>query len=665
MDQSQIDPAAELESLRQRIRACDAAYYGRNESPISDQEYDGLLRKLGELEAQHPELITADSPTRRVGSDLADGFAKVPHSAPMMSIDNTYSSREVAEWIDRCRKLLPGEKLRFICELKVDGVAAAVRFTDGKLTIGITRGDGNTGDDITPNLRTIRSLPLSVVYVKPFEIRGEIFMRFENFNRLNEQLDEAGKKPMQNPRNTAAGTVKLLDPAEVARRGLTFVAHDCLSAEHQISHTANIEWLQSQGIPTVSHSAPLDSFESIISFIYEWETARRILPYPVDGIVIKVDSIDQRQRLGATARSPRWVIAYKYQPDQTKTRVESIDAQVGRTGVITPVARLAPVSLAGSTIRNATLHNYEEIARLDVRVGDIVAIEKGGEIIPKITAVILEKRPETAVPVTEPQNCPSCGAATIRLDEEVAIRCVNTGCPAKIFAAISHFVSRDAMDIEGFGPALILQLLQADLIRTPADLFTLSEAAIADLDGKGAKSAQNCMLALAKAKTHPLDRLIHGLGIRMVGSRSAKTLARAVSDIADLYAISTIDLQKLDGIGAAVAQSIRLFFERPENRAVIEELRKCGVNCRGLASAATGPQPLAGKTFVLTGTLERHTRQEAAAKLEALGAKVSESVSKKTDFVVAGAEAGSKLTKAQKLGVKVIDENEFENLVNA
>jgi DNA ligase (NAD+) len=655
--------AARAAALRGRIRDCDAAYYGRGESPISDQEYDALYRELVSLETDNPELVTSDSPTQRIGNDLTEGFPKVAHSSPMMSIDNTYSPAEVAEWMNRLVKQLPGETLRFICELKVDGVAAAVRYEGGRLISGVTRGDGVSGDEITANLRTIRSLPLSVTHTAPFEIRGEIYMPFESFRSLNDQLEEAGKKPMQNPRNTTAGTVKLLDPKEVGRRKLAFAAHFLISDGHRLSHSDNLAFMQSIGIPTVLRSQPLDGYEAVIAFVNEWDARRRDLAYPVDGIVIKVDGIAHQQALGATAKSPRWVIAYKYPPDRAVTVVEAIDAQVGRTGVITPVARLSAVALAGTTIRNATLHNYEEVARLDIRVSDTVEIEKGGEIIPKVVTVLTEKRPETCRPFNPPTQCPSCNAELAKLDGEVAIRCLNTACPAKIFAALNHFVARDAMNIEGFGPALIQQLLDSRLIHTPADLFSLTEESLAGLERMGAKSAANCVAALQRAKANPLDRLIHGLGIRMIGSQASKALARAVMDINDLYAMPNDNLEKIEGFGATMAQSVRLFFDRPENRACIEQLRACGVNCRGIAPAS-GSLRLCGKTFVLTGTLERHSREEAKELLESLGAKVASSVSKKTDYVVAGAEAGSKLTKAQGLGVAVIDEAAFERLIN-
>ena len=656
--------AQRIQSLRALIRKYDAAYYGRGESLVSDTEYDELYRELADLEARRPDLVTPDSPTQRVGNDLTEAFPKFTHAVPMMSIDNTYSAEEIREWVDRVEKHFPPRSITYICELKVDGVAAAVHYDGGRLIRGVTRGDGVTGDDVTPNVRTIRSLPLAIASTERLEVRGEIYMSFEQFRALNAALEEEGKKPMQNPRNTTAGTVKLLDPREVAKRNLSFAAHFLISDTHREEHAKNLAFLAAQGIPTVEHSKPLGSYGEILDFCAQWKDKRRELPYPVDGVVIKVNSIRQQQELGATAKSPRWVVAYKYPPDKAVTVLEAIDAQVGRTGVVTPVARLRPVLLAGTTIRNATLHNYDEVRRLDVRVGDTVEIEKGGEIIPKVVAVLKEKRPKDSPPFHPPSVCPSCGSALSRLEDEVALRCCNTSCPARIFASLEHFVSRSAMNIEGVGPALLEQLLQENLVKTPADLFALTTNQLSALDRMGEKSAQNIVAAIAAAKANPLDRLIHGLGIRGIGAQAAKVLARRVDDIRDLYEMSREDLERIEGIGPAMAHSIRIYFDSPRNRELVETLRGYGVNCAGLPKKAAGGA-LAGKTFVLTGALERFSREQAKERIEALGGRVSSSVSKKTDYVVAGSEPGSKLDKARTLGVTVIGEAEFLTLVGA
>jgi DNA ligase (NAD+) len=656
------DVSARIAELRNKIRELDAAYYGRGESLVSDKEYDSLYADLVRFEEQHPRLITPDSPTRRVASDLTTGFAKVKHAVPMMSIDNTYSEAEVREWVERVRKLLGNENPRFVGELKVDGVASALVYEKGRLVAGITRGDGVTGDDVTANARTIRSVPLSLAARERLEVRGEIYMSFESFRKLNDSLLESGQKPMQNPRNTASGTLKLLDPGEVSRRGLSFAAYFLLSPVHAHSHLENLAFVEKLGFPAVVHSAALSTADEVLAFINDWGARRHALDFPVDGVVVKVDSIGQQEKLGATAKSPRWVIAYKYQPETAVTRVLAIEPNVGRTGVVTPVAKLEPVLLAGTTIRNATLHNYDEVKRLDVRVADFVSIEKGGEIIPKITAVLAEKRPQGSGPFSPPVTCPSCGAALVRLNEEVALRCVNNSCPAQLFASITHFVSRAAMNIEGIGPSLVAKLLDAGLINNVADLFTLEKERLAELEGMGEKSVDNITSALDAAKKNTLDRLIHGIGIRMVGAQTARILAREVGDIGDLFDMSEDKLTELQNIGPQVAQSVRSFFDRRENRDLIKRLRLLGVNCRGMGKPAAG-SVFSGKTFVLTGGLSRYTREQASAFIEERGGHVSGSVSKKTSYVVAGEEPGSKLDKAKELGVKVLTEEEFEKMV--
>ncbi|MBD3420709.1 MAG: NAD-dependent DNA ligase LigA [Chitinivibrionales bacterium] len=652
------DIRANLKKLRRRIAKYDAAYYGRNASLIRDRDYDSLYAQLVKLEQEHPEYACPDSPTQRIGSDLTREFPKVEHSVPMMSIDNTYSEEELMEWVQRVRKVIPDQPIRFAGELKVDGVALALRYEHGSLVKAITRGNGTAGDEVTSNARTIRSIPLQVDYSEPFEVRGEAYLTFANFQRLNKMMIEAGQKPMQNPRNTTSGTLKLQNPAEVAKRKLSFAAYVMLCDLNQKSHFENIELLDKLGFPCVIHSPVMQSVENIISFCEMWETKRHEVDFPVDGIVIKVDSYAQQQRLGSTAKSPRWVIAFKYQPETAVTRVEAIDAQVGRTGVVTPVARLEPVLLGGTTIRNATLHNYDEIKRLDVRVGDYVEIEKGGEIIPKVVTVIIEKRPPNSSECAPPATCPSCDSALTTLEGEVARRCVNSSCPAQIFASLSHFVSRPAMNIDGLGPAILQQLLERKCVTNPADLFTLTKEQLAGLDRMAEKSAQNVLDALENAKSNPADKLIHGLGIRLVGAQAAKLIARSIDDISDLYSRSAEELESLDMIGPQMAHSIRTYFDREENRGLIESMRELGVNCKGLPQPTAGGA-CAGKTFVLTGALSQFTREEAKARIEQHGGKVSSAVSSKTDCVVAGGEAGSKLAKAHKLGVTVLDEKSF------
>ncbi len=655
------DLKTKINEIRNKIRTYDQAYYGRGESLVSDKEYDTLYAELVKLEQEHPDLVTPDSPTQRVGNDLTKEFAKVTHRVPMMSIDNTYSEEEVREWVARLEKSVDKEKLTFIGELKVDGIAMSLLYENGKFVRAATRGNGTIGDDVTANVKTIRGIPLVIDTKETVEIRGEAYMTFDAFSKLNEAIVESGQKPMQNPRNTTSGTLKLQNPSEVAKRNLSFASYFLLSDEHKESLHKNLNKIRAWGFPAVIHSGILSSADAIIAFCKEWETKRHKLPFPVDGVVIKVNEFTHQELLGTTSKSPRWVIAYKYQPEQTITQLEKIDCFVGRTGVVTPVARLAPVFLAGTTIKNATLHNFDEIARLGVREGDYVEIEKGGEIIPKVVRVIMEKRAANAVEYTLPVHCPSCGSQLVNIDGEVAIRCMNSSCTAQLQASIEHFVGRTAMDIQGLGPAIVTQLIETGLVKSADDIYKLGKEQLADLERMGDKSAQNIIDAIEKSKSNTLDKLIHGLGIRMIGAQSAKVLAQSVGDITDFYNITEDELLKIETIGEATAQSLKLFFSRDENRMLIANLKGCGVNTKGMEKASGGK--FSGKTFVLTGTLSKYTRDEAAKIIEEHGGKVSGSVSKKTDFVLAGEEAGSKLDKAQSLGVAVINEAEFERMV--
>jgi DNA ligase (NAD+) len=640
-----------IDELRKRIRELDAAYYGRGESMVPDAEYDALYRELAGLEKEHPEFDAADSPTKRIGSDLTKEFAKVRHGVPMMSIENTYSAGELREWVERCRKLLPDGELSFVGELKVDGIASSLRYENGRLVQGVTRGDGVVGDDVTQNVRTIRGIPLTVDETAPFEVRGEVFMTFTNFRRLNDQLSENGRPPMQNPRNTTAGTLKLLDSSEVSRRALSFCAYYLLSEHESGTQAGNLVKLSRLGFPVVVHSSELHTEDDIREFCEAWDKKRTELDFPVDGIVFKVNDLGEQRALGATAKAPRWVIAYKYQPQTAITRVAEIEAGVGRTGVVTPVANLEPVFLAGTTIRHATLHNYDEIDRLGVRVGDYVEIEKGGEIIPKVVRVVMEKRPPGSVAFIPPAGCPSCGAPLGRLQDEVA----------QLFASLNHFVSRGCMNIQGMGSALLSRLLSAGRLHDVADLYSLTEKELAALERMGGKSAGNIIAALEASKAAPLDRLIHGLGIRMIGAQAAKILANRIGDITDLYSMTEEQFAAIEGLGPVMAQSIRIYFERAENRALIERLRGYGIAPQGFTAGKESDfSPLfKGKTFVLTGSLGAWTREEAASKIERRGGRVSASVSRKTDYVVAGADPGSKMAKALSFKVAILDEAAF------
>ncbi len=650
-----------IDELYKKITDLDKAYYGQNISLVSDQEYDALYKELVSLEAKYPELKHKNSPTDRVGDDLTESFAKVEHAIPMMSIDNTYSQEELVQWLDKTKNSLEADDVNFICELKMDGVACSVIYENGELTRAATRGNGTVGDDITLNVKTIRSLPLTIDFNEKLELRGEIYMRFDKFESLNEELERQGLPQMQNPRNTASGTVKLQDPKIVAARGLNFRAHNLLIDNNNNSHKENLQFLCNLGIPVVPHSEPLTNNQDIWNFIEEWNNKKSSNNFPIDGMVIKVNQKRYRNLLGSTSKAPRWVIAYKYKPDTAETKVKAIDLQVGRTGVITPVARLEPVFISGSTISNATLHNYDEIERLNVKVGDIVEIEKSGEIIPKILRVIKDGG-GTKPPI--PDTCPNCGSDAIKLEGEVAIRCINPACSARIFASLTHFVSRNAMNIDGFGPAVIEQLLNNSLISSPADIYKLEHKTLANLERMGDKSASNIIAAIEKSKNNPLFLLLAALGIPMVGAQSAKLLATSVEDITDFYDITEEEISSIDTIGPVMAKSIKNFFSNDSTKAIIESLKKSGVNTAGTKGEETNKDlPLKDEIIVLTGTLEQYKRKELQNILEEKGAKVTSSVSKKTTLLIAGKEAGSKLTKAEKLGIKILNEDSLSTLL--
>jgi DNA ligase (NAD+) len=659
----------QIDGLRDRLNEYNAAYYGRSVSLVPDAEYDALLKELVVLEKLHPEFDSPDSPTHRIGSDLTKSFVKVRHNVPMMSIDNTYSAEEVSEWVGRVEKALAGEDIKFLGELKMDGAACSLLYEGGRFVRAVTRGDGVVGDDVTANISTITSIPRAIPYTEPMEVRGEVFMTFGDFSALNDSLVEAGQRPMQNPRNTVSGTLKLLDQAEAAKRRMSFAAYFLLSsdANRTVSLYDNANFLAGLGFPVVEHSGLLLGVDEIMAFCGGWEAKRHELPFPVDGVVIKVDSFEQQGRLGSTSKSPRWVIAYKYAPERAVTVLEGIDWSVGRTGVVTPVARLRPVFLGGTVVKNASLHNCDEIERLGLRVGDTVEVEKSGEIIPKVMRVCADARPSDSVPYAPPAACPSCGSPLARLGGEVALRCLSSSCGAQLAASIEHFVSRATMDVRGMGPAVVKQLLDAGLIKGAADLYGLTVEKLMALERFAEKSATNIVVALEASKSRPLDRLIFGLGIRMVGASSARDLAGSVDDISEFYGMDAAELERIEGVGELTAQSIRLFFDRRENVEMVERLRAAGLNMKGGkehgAAAGQDGGNFFGKTFVLTGTLERYTREQASEIILRGGGKVSSSVSKKTDCVLAGSEAGSKLDRARALGVTVIDEGEFERMM--
>jgi DNA ligase (NAD+) len=669
-------------ALTEEIRRHDHAYYVEAQPVISDFDYDRLYRELLELEREFPELASPDSPSQRVGGKPLDKFNSVQHLTPMMSLDNTYSQEEVRAFVERVQKLTPGQKLEWLVEPKVDGLAINLRYEQGLFTLGATRGDGTHGDDITANLKTIRSLPLRFAAQRDFprllEVRGEVFFPTQVFARINAERQSAGEEVFANPRNAAAGSLKQLDPSLVAKRRLDIILYGTGKVEGgRVPETQRelLSWLKTLGFKTPDKTWHCESVDELLRAIDELDKVRRSFPYETDGAVIKLDSIPLRERLGATSKAPRWGMAYKYAPEQAETKLNAITVQVGRTGALTPVAELVPVFLAGTTVKRATLHNEDQIKRLDVRVGDTVVIQKAGEIIPEVVRVVTTKRTGQEKQFRFPKECPECGSKVSKgggqadagaesPEEEAAVwRCTNPDCPAQVRGRIEHWCARGAMDIEGGGEVLAAQLVKSGLVRDVADLYKLTVKEVAGLERMGEKSAQNFIDGVVASKTRDAWRVLFGLGILHVGAGVAKSLGRAFASVDDVFAAGVDKLSEVEDIGQVIAKSLTQWFGDPRNRKLMDRLRETGVNFKSsLHSAAAATGPFSGKTFVLTGTLPTLSREQAAAKIESLGGKVTGSVSKKTDFVLAGEEAGSKLEKAQKLGVKIIDEAEFQRI---
>jgi DNA ligase (NAD+) len=656
-----------IAELRDQIRRHDHLYYVEATSEISDREYDQLYAELTELERVYPSLIAPDSPTQRASGQPLKEFKSVRHTVPMMSLDNTYSIEELREFDTRVRKLLPDEKVEYVLEPKIDGVSITVRYEDGRLAVGATRGDGTTGDDITANLKTIRAIPLQLSTKAPpklLEVRGEAYIAVEDFKKLNAQRETAGEPLFQNPRNTAAGSLKQLDPAIVAQRPLRAIFYAVAAGAGFKKQSEALETLKTLGFPTHRYWWVCRDIEEVIARAGELQKLEAKLPFEIDGAVVKVNDFDQWKRLGTTAKAPRYAIAYKYSHEQAQTKLKDITIQVGRTGTLTPVAELEPVFLAGSTISRATLHNEEEIKRKDIRIGDTVIIEKAGEVIPAVIGFVKEKRPHDAKEFNLQKHihgkCPACGGPIARDPEFVAWRCENIACPAQLKRTIGHFASRSAMDIEGCGEVLVNQLVDQKLVRDVADLYSLTVQQLADLERMGEKSAANVVTAIAGSKNRELWRVIHGLGILHVGEGAARKLADHFRDLDALASATLEELQQAEDVGPVMAQSLYDFFRNPRNQAVIAKLKKAGVTPVAASPArgsATGP--FVGKIVVVTGTLSKLSRDEAKDALRKGGATVTDSVSQKTDFLVVGEDAGSKLDKAQKLGVKTLTEQEF------
>ena len=665
------DAKKRIAELRDLIRHHDYVYFVEARSEISDREYDKLAAELKSLEAQYPDLVTPDSPTQRAGGQPLKEFKSVRHAVPMMSLDNTYNIEELREFDNRVRKLLPGEKVEYVLEPKIDGVSITVRYENGKFVLGATRGDGTTGDDITANLRTIRAIPLQLNTSRPpeqLEVRGEAYIRVEDFQKLNAQREKDGEPLFQNPRNTAAGSLKQLDPATVAKRPLQAIFYAVADGLQLKKQSDALETLKKLGLPTHRHWWVCKDIEEVITHAKELQQLEAKLPFEIDGAVVKVNDLEQWRRLGSTAKAPRFAIAYKYSHEQAQTKLKDITIQVGRTGTLTPVAELEPVFLAGSTISRATLHNEEEIKRKDIRIGDTVVIEKAGEVIPAVIGFVKENRPRDARPFDFYKHihgkCPACGGPIARDPEFVAWRCENIACPAQLKRTVGHFCSRGAMDIEGCGEVLVNQLVDKDLVHDVADLYSLTVGQLASLERMAEKSATNVVNAIAESKNRELWRLINGLGILHVGEGGARKLAAHFHDLDAMAKASMEELQQAEDVGPVMAQSIHDFFHNPRNQAVVEKLRNAGVKMKETGApkaAATGP--FAGKTVVVTGTLSRFSRDEAREALRTAGANVTDSVSKKTDFLVVGEDAGSKLDKARALGVRTLTEAEFLKLL--
>jgi DNA ligase (NAD+) len=656
--------AQRIEALREQIARHNHLYYVKAQPEISDRDYDRLYHELEKLEDAHPYLITPDSPTQRVGGEPLKRFEVVQHAVPMLSLSNTYDKDELKEFDQRVRRRLENDNYTYVLEPKIDGVAVSLRYEYGRFVRGSTRGDGQKGDDISANLKTIRSIPMRLTLDAPpalLEVRGEVFMTRQGFAELNTQRQEEGLQVFANPRNAAAGSLKQLNPKIVAERPLdaVFYAVGALEGIAYDTHAQLLDGLAEAGFRTPAKYWTENTIDTVLDDLDALENMRHEFPFEMDGGVVKVNERNLYEQLGATAKSPRWAVAYKYEPEQAETTLKDITVQVGRTGVLTPVAELEPVAVAGSTISRATLHNADEIDRKDIRIGDRVLIEKAGEVIPAIVSVNKEARSGNEKKFEMPDTCPVCGENVTRREDEVALRCENLQCPAQVKRWIEHFASRNAMDIDGLGEALVHQLVDGELVNDPADLYALNKEALLDLERMGEKSADNLLTALDNSREQDLWRVILGLGIPHVGAKSARLLADAFGSMEALSTASKKDLEAIDAVGPVVAESIRSFFEDDRVQDVVQRLRDAGLQMIQEHSAPTEETPFTGKKVVLTGTLDQYTRNEAGERIREGGGEVTSSVSSRTDYVVAGKEAGSKLTKARKLGVTVLDEARF------
>ncbi|MCP4639800.1 MAG: NAD-dependent DNA ligase LigA [bacterium] len=655
--------------LSAEIERHNRLYYDEAKPEITDIEFQGLMNELEALETEFPALATTDSPTQHVGGAPTEGFATVRHEVPMLSMDNTYNADELRAFDERVRKGLPeGESPRYVVELKIDGVAMSLRYENGNYARAATRGDGTFGDEVTANVRTIPSIPDRLKGEAPalMEVRGEVYMRNEELERINRLREKAGEPLLANPRNTTAGTLKLLDPNAVAKRRLEMACYDIVIIDGKAAetHFASLEQMKVFGLPANPFFKQCDSIDDVLTLCDEWNEKRSGLGFEIDGLVIKVDSAAHRQRLGATSKSPRWAIAYKFPAEVAESRLETITVQVGKAGILTPVANLEAVRLAGTTVKRASLYNFEDLQRKDLREGDTVRVQKAGEIIPQVLEVVPEKRLADAAAFPIPESCPVCQSHVRKDPEGVYLRCLNPACPAQIMGRLRHFAGRSAMDVEGLGDMLVEQLVEKGLVKGLADIYDLDAATLAELDRMGEKSAANLIEAIRKSTEQPLSRVLNGLGILHVGAHTAEVLASHFGTIEALAAASVEDLCDVHEVGETVAESVRAFLDTEENQALIERLRAHGLSLREDAAESEGERPFEGKTFVVTGTLTSFTRDGIHDRIKRLGGRASSSVSKKTDYLVAGENAGSKLNKARKLDVTVLTEEEFDQLAS-
>ncbi|WP_010417508.1 NAD-dependent DNA ligase LigA [Anaerophaga thermohalophila] len=658
-----------IDELREELNHHNFKYYVENQPEISDQEFDHKMRELADLEAEYPEFADPDSPTMRVGSDLTQEFEQVQHKYPMLSLSNTYSEQELRDFHNRIVRQV-GENFRYVAELKYDGTSISLTYVNGQLQRAVTRGDGTVGDDVTRNVRTIRSVPLKLKgnFLPEFEIRGEIFLPIEGFKRLNREKEKAGEPPFANPRNAAAGSLKLQNSSLVAKRPLDCFLYYLLAEELPTdSHYENLMLAKSWGLKISPYMEICHSIDDVLKFVRRWETDRKDLPFEIDGAVIKVDSISLQRQLGFTAKSPRWAIAYKFKAEEARTRLLSVDFQVGRTGAVTPVANLEPVRLAGTTVKRASLHNADIISGLGLHINDLVTVEKGGEIIPKITGVVLEERPSNSRPIEFIKNCPECGAPLMRLEGEAAHYCPNSAsCPPQIKGKLEHFISRGAMNIDGLGSETINLLFNHGLVKTIPDLYRLETSQLVNLERLGEKSARNIINSIKKSIEVPWPRVLYALGIRFVGETVAKKLAAAFPSIDKLATATKEELTAVDEIGEKIAQSIIAFFKSEANRKMIEELKQYGLKLEGKEENNLESRKLAGKSIVISGTFTKFSRDELKQMIERHGGKNTGSVTGKTDYLIAGENMGpAKLEKAKKHGVTILNEDQFLSLINS